>query len=69
MKIPLAGKVSSFLHQLSLAHQLSRMKSEMEALAREEARFIEVSGRTIALLSARQERGGRRLPPSSQRYT
>lgn len=57
MKSPLINSISSFLQQISLVHQFSLMQSEMETLAREEARFLEVSGKTISLLSALQEKG------------
>ncbi len=56
MPIPMIDKVSSFLHQYSLVHQLSLMQKDMETLAQEEAYFMEVTGKTISLLSARQER-------------
>lgn len=55
MKFPLINRVSSLLQQFSLVHQFSLMQSEMETLAREEARFLEVTGNTISLLSALQE--------------
>lgn len=57
MQIPMIEKISSFLQQISLVHQFSLMQSEMETLAREEARFLEVTGKTISLLSALQEWG------------
>lgn len=65
MPIPMISKVSSFLHQFSLAHQLSLMQSEMETLAREEAHFMEVTGKTISLLAARHEWTDMQLPPSA----
>lgn len=63
MPIPMMDKVSSFLHQISLAHQISLMETEMEALAQEEAHFLEITGKAISLLSARTERGTIPQPP------
>lgn len=63
MPIPMIDKVSSFLHQFSLAHQLSLMQRDIETLAREEAYFMEVTGRTISLLTSRHEEAG--FPPST----
>lgn len=57
MTFPLINRLSSLLQQVSLVHQFSLMQSEMETLAREEARFLEVSGNTLMLLSALQENG------------
>lgn len=65
MPIPMIDKVSSFLHQFSLVHQLSLMQSEMETLARDEAYFMEVTGKAVLLLSQRHEDAGF-PPPSSQ---
>jgi len=69
MKFPLINKVSSLLQQISLVHQFSLMQSEMETLAREEARFLEVTGNTISLLSALQEKGDLQQLRSSQPMT
>lgn len=66
MPIPMIDRVSSFLHQFSLVHQLSLMQSEMETLARDEAHFLEVTGKTISLLAARHEWADIQLPPASQ---
>lgn len=72
MPIPMIDKLSSFLHQYSLVHQLSLMQKDMETLAQEEAHFMEVTGKTISLLSARQERrepsGATVLAASKSRY-
>ena len=69
MQIPMINRVSSFLHQFSLVHQLSQMQSEMETLAREEAHFLEVTGKAISLLTARQERRGFQFQTSLQPST
>ncbi|MEN6587593.1 MAG: hypothetical protein ABFE02_16250 [Sulfuricella sp.] len=69
MNFPFINKVSSLLQQVSLVHQFSLMQSEMETLAREEARFLEVTGNTISLLSALEDKGDFQQRPSSHPMT
>ncbi|WP_173065497.1 hypothetical protein [Sulfurimicrobium lacus] len=69
MTFPFINKVSSILQEFSLVHQFSLMQREMETLARDEARFLEVTGNTISLLSALQENGDFQQRRSSQPMT
>lgn len=58
MIISAKDKVSSFLQilqQVSLIHQLTQLQHEVEILAGQEARLVEIAERTLRLVSSRQE--------------
>lgn len=56
--ISVKDKVSSFLQLLqhvSLTHQLSLLQREVEILAGQEARLVEIAEKALRLASSRQE--------------
>jgi len=56
--ISVKHKVSSFLQllqQVSLAHQLSLLQREVEVLAGQEARLVEIAEKALLLANSRQE--------------
>lgn len=55
------AKVSSFLQilrQVSLMHQLSQLQHEVEILAGQEARLVEIAEKALQLVSSHQEQVG-----------
>jgi len=58
--ISVKDKVSSFLQLLqhvSLAHQLSLLQREVEILAGQEARLVDIAEKALSLANSRQESG------------
>lgn len=61
MMISAKDKVSSFLQilqQVSLIHQLSQLQHEVEILAGQEARLVEIAEKALQLVNSRQEQVG-----------
>jgi len=61
MMISVQEKMSSFLHllqQVSLVHQLSLLQQEVEILAGQEARLVEIAEKAFLLVNSRPEPDG-----------